>query len=182
MSLTPPQIVPLSVGALIRARALDGPALNVAVQQSLAHLAPWMSWATPHAADGADQDEFTRDAEAQWDAGTDYVYLLRPAASAPVQGMFGLHRRIGPRALELGYWVHAEHVRRGLATAGASALVQIGLGLDDVDRVEIHTDAANTASAAIARRVGLRLDRTEPRPPQSPAQVGRVQIWIGETT
>ncbi len=182
VSVAPPEIVPLPVGVLSRARAHDGSALNVAVRQSLAHLAPWMPWATADAADGAAQEEFIRDAEAQWNVGTDYVYLLRPVASAPVQGMFGLHRRIGPRALELGYWVHVAHVGRGLATAAAGALVSVGLDLDDVDRVEIHTDAANTASAAVARRLGLRLARTDLRPPQSPAQVGCVQIWIRETT
>ena len=42
--------------------------------------------------------------EREWDTGGDLVYglFLGPL----VAGGFGLHRRIGPTGLEIGYWVH----------------------------------------------------------------------------
>jgi RimJ/RimL family protein N-acetyltransferase len=47
-----------------------------------------------------------------------------------------------------------------------------------VTRVEIHCDEANTRSAAVARRLGYRLDRVEPRPVRAPAESGRGMVWI----
>jgi RimJ/RimL family protein N-acetyltransferase len=41
-------------------------------------------------------------------------------------------------------------------------LTEVALSLRDVDRIEIHVDEANKASAAIPRRLGYRLDRIEP--------------------
>lgn len=34
-----------------------------------------------------------------------------------VVGGCGLHRRVGPGGLEIGYWVHAAWTRRGIAAA-----------------------------------------------------------------
>jgi RimJ/RimL family protein N-acetyltransferase len=47
-----------------------------------------------------------------------------------------------------------------------------------VQRVEIHTDEANTISAAIPQRLGYRLDRIEDRVPAAPSETSRLQIWI----
>jgi RimJ/RimL family protein N-acetyltransferase len=95
-----------------------------------------------------------------------------------VIGGFGLHRRIGPGGIEIGYWVHVDYAGQGYATTAAQALTQAGLALDDVTRVEIHTDEANVKSAAIPRRLGYRLDRVFEREPEAPAECGRIQVWI----
>ena len=55
-----------------------------------------------------------------------------PAAAPP-------QPRIGPGAIELGYWVHVDFTGRGYATACARALTQAGLALSDVARVEIQS-------------------------------------------
>jgi len=47
-----------------------------------------------------------------------------------------------------------------------------------VDRVEIHCDAANAPSAAIARKLGYRLDRIEERQPEAAGESGRLMIWV----
>jgi len=49
-----------------------------------------------------------------------------------------------------------------------------------VSRVEIHCDEANVASSAIPRKLGYRLDRVSPYPPEAPGESGRRQIWIRE--
>jgi RimJ/RimL family protein N-acetyltransferase len=114
-----------------------------------------------------------------WETGTDYVYLLRaPGGPASVLGMIGLHRRVGPRAIEIGYWTHVAHAGRGYMTAAVTAVTEAAAALDDVDRVEIHTDEANLRSAAIPRRLGYRLDRVDTRRPEALAESGRLQIWV----
>jgi RimJ/RimL family protein N-acetyltransferase len=47
-----------------------------------------------------------------------------------------------------------------------------------VRRVEIHCDEANTASAAIPRKLGYRLDRVIAHEPEAPGESGRRMIWV----
>ena len=44
--------------------------------------------------------------------------------------------------------------------------------------MEIHCDAANSASAAIPRKLGYRLDRIEQRRPEAPGESGQLMIWV----
>ncbi len=178
MPEAPPEELVVPGGQLSRIRESDAGQLAHAVGASLAHLRPWMPWATEQAADAQAQRKRCREAEEGWDNGSDYIYVLRPEPSGQVIGCFGLHRRIGPGAIEIGYWVHADFAGRGYATACAQALTQAGLDLSHVARVEVHTDEANTISAAIPRRLGYRLDRIEERPPDAPGESGRLQIWV----
>ncbi len=155
-------MVDIPRGVLSRTKESDADSLARPVGANLAHLRPWMPWATKQAADAQAQRKRCREAEAAWDNGSDYVYVLRPEASGQIIGCFGLHRRIGPGAIEIGYWVHADFAGRGYATACAGALTDVALALSDVARVEVHTDEANTISAAIPGRLGYRPDRTGP--------------------
>jgi hypothetical protein len=65
-----------------------------------------MPWATEAAADPVAQRARGREAELHWDQGSDYSYVLRHSEIGAILGMFGLHRRVGPTALEIGYWLH----------------------------------------------------------------------------
>ena len=175
----PPELLELPGGAVLRRRRVaDAAALNAAVCTDLEHLRPWMPWAK--AAPTMEQTvEMSRAGEEVWDAGTDFMYVLgTDAEPGAVLGAFGLHGRIGPGALEIGYWVARSHVGRGLATAGARALTAAALALPGVLRVEIHCDEANTASAAVPPKLGYRLDRVERSLVTAPAETGRRQVWI----
>ena len=60
--------------------------------------------------------------EAGWQRGTDFVYVMqRPdGPDDEVVGIIGLHRRIGPRAAEIGYWTHVDHGGRVYDGCGQS--------------------------------------------------------------
>jgi len=180
MAKAPPESLDVPDGLLSRIRESDGGSIAQAVGASLDHLRPWMPWATREAADAQAQRARCREAEHSWDDDAEYIYVLRAEPAGPVIGSFGLHRRIGPGALEIGYWMHADFTGRGYATACAGALTQAALALPDITRVEVHTDEANTISAAIPRRLGYRLDRVDERPPDAPSESGRLQIWVME--
>ncbi|GAA1143348.1 RimJ/RimL family protein N-acetyltransferase [Kitasatospora gansuensis] len=175
----PPELIALPGGVSLRRRGLaDADPLNAAVVANLDHLRPWMAWAAE-----APTPELSRElAQAgvtAWDEGTDFMYLVglddRPGS---VVGAFGLHGRIGPGALEIGYWVSADHTRRGIATAAAARLTEVALALPGVTRVEIHCDEGNQPSAAVPERLGYRLDRTIDYTPTAPAETGRKLIWV----
>jgi RimJ/RimL family protein N-acetyltransferase len=175
----PPELIDAGAVILRRNRSADAAAVAKAVGDSLEHLEPWMPWARPEAATVATQAARIVEVEAGWDRGTDFVYVMRPpgAADDTVVGIIGLHRRIGPRAVEVGYWTHVAYTGRGYMSAAAKAATEAVEALADVHRVEIHTDEANVRSAAIPPKLGYRLDRVDIRMPEAPAESGRLQIW-----
>jgi len=175
----PPELLPVGGGAHLRRRRLaDAAALNAAVVANLDHLRPYMPWAV-NAPTLPESEQLSLRGEQVWDEGTDFMYLLGLDAEPEVViGGFGLHGRIGPDALEIGYWVHREHTGRGLATAAARALTEAALALPGITRAEIHCDESNAASAAVPRKLGYTLDRIETETPTAPAETGRKMIWV----
>ena len=90
-------------------------------------------------------------------------------------GGVGLYRRVGPEAVEVGYWVRASRIRQGLATEAAAALTRVAFERCGATRVELHIDPANVASLAIPARLGYLREATLRRrlPPVRPGMEWR---------
>jgi ribosomal-protein-serine acetyltransferase len=132
----------------------DAPALEAAVNDSLAHLTPWMPWAREPSPGVAGRRAWIREQNAIEAGGGDRVRgFFTPAGE--VIGAGGLHRRVGPDGWEIGYWVHARWTRRGIATAAVAVLVAEAFADPDVAFAEIHHDVANTASGGVAAKAGF---------------------------
>lgn len=155
----------------------DAQASLAAVNESFEQLHRWMPWAA-ELPTLSHQQEYLASARRRWDVGEAFEYGIFSTVTKELVGTVGLHARVGPRAWDIGYWVHTRHTRRGVATLASSVLTDAALNLPDTDRVEIHCDQANTASAAIPRRLGYRLDRVENKQPDAPAKCGRRMIWV----
>jgi RimJ/RimL family protein N-acetyltransferase len=67
----------------------------------------------------------------------------------------GLFPRIGPGALEIGYHVAADCLRRGFATEIAAALVATGFDLCGAERLEMHIHPDNVASLGIPSKLSF---------------------------
>ncbi|MHB8330252.1 MAG: GNAT family N-acetyltransferase, partial [Acidimicrobiales bacterium] len=117
----PPELLEVAGMALRRLTTADAGAVAVAVARNLDHLHPWMPWAVSESATVEFQQDRLAGPAGTWDDASDYGYGLF-CGSGDLVGVFGLHRRIAPAALELGYWVDAAHTGRGLGRAGAGAL------------------------------------------------------------
>ena len=139
-----------------------------------------MPWANPAAADRSSQLARVAEADQWWESGIGYTYSVVTADLGTVVGEIALSRRDGEESAEIGYWIAASQTGRGYATAAGSAITEIALGLPGVTRAEIHCDAANAASAAIARKAGYRLERIEQREPEASGESGRLMIWVRE--
>ncbi len=161
-------------GVLTRVRPQDAAEMIAAVTANAEQLRAWIPWADDPEARRAKVEG----ADADWEADRAYVYALRETPVGPVIGGIGAYRRVGPGAIELGYWLASDHVGRGLATAGTAALATVVRALPDVERIELHIDEANTRSADVARRLGFQLARTDAYEPRTAAETGRLQIWV----
>jgi RimJ/RimL family protein N-acetyltransferase len=173
----PPERIDLrTVDAVARRHHSDDvDAVQQAIDDSRDHLRPWMAWADQSRADTV---TFIRTAIEKWDAGEEFSYLIVSADGGRVLGGGGLHRRSGPEALEIGYWLRDGETGRGLITAAAGALTDAALALDGIDRVEIHCDERNVRSAAVPRRLGYTLAEVRDKPPAAPAERGREMVWV----
>jgi RimJ/RimL family protein N-acetyltransferase len=151
-----------------------------ALRESIDELRPWMAWAQTVPAAQAMKTVLS-EANEKFRAGTDWMYLLVDRENSSVLGSSGLHPRIGPHGVEIGYWVRSSITGRGYATQTSKTLTDAAFRyLDWVDRVEIHMDVANRASAAVPRKLGFTLVREEDQPKVTPGHSGRGYIWSME--
>jgi RimJ/RimL family protein N-acetyltransferase len=137
----------------------DAALLSGAVEASLEHLRAWMPWAAaePKGMDARIAD--LRRFRGNFDLAEDFMYGIFDRAEARVLGGTGLHTRAGERR-EIGYWIHADHVGRGLATEAAAALTRVAFEVERVRRLEIRCDPLNTRSSAIPAKLGFRHEAT----------------------
>ncbi len=170
----PPATLELGAITLSRWRASDLESLFAAVAASLDHLRPWLAFAAEHSRDSVAR--FLTESDAGWERGERFRYAIRDTGAA-LAGSAALMARIGPGGLEIGYWVGARHLRRGIATLAAAALTEQGLALAGIDRIEIHHDEANLASAAVPARLGFRRLGAFAAEPKAPADIGRDVRW-----
>jgi RimJ/RimL family protein N-acetyltransferase len=154
--------------------------ITTAIESSYPELRRWMAWAQT-VPSGDAMSAVIAVGVASFEADREWQYALREAASGELVGGAGLHRRGGPDALEIGYWVRTDRTGRGYATSAARALTDAAFASSsECDRVEIHMDQANLASVAVPRKLGYRLVLEEDREVLAPGHSGRGFIWSVE--
>jgi RimJ/RimL family protein N-acetyltransferase len=156
----------------------DAPLLKEAIDSSLDHLRAFMDWAwaapEPEGVIRARLREFRR----SFERGDDWIYAIFSRDGSALLGGGGLHRRVGPEALEIGYWIRAGEIRRGYATEAAAAVTRAAFERCGAVRTEIHVDPANTGSLAVAERLGYVRDAMLRRrlPPIQPGAERRDEV------
>jgi len=123
----------------------------------VAHLLPWIPWATPEAPTLEEAGALISRWVAQRAAGENFIYAVFRRDDGRLLGGMGLYARVGAGRLEVGYWIRKSESGRGYATEAAAALSAVGLGLPGVVALEIHTDPANHASRRVPEKLGYRL-------------------------
>jgi RimJ/RimL family protein N-acetyltransferase len=134
----------------------DAALLKEATDSSLEHLRPWMPWAESEPTPLAQKAELLRTFAAQFARGEDATYGIFARGDTRVVGSTGLHPRLGDGAREIGYWIRADAIGRGLATESTAALTRVGFELEGLTVIEVHCDEANVRSAAVPRKLGYR--------------------------
>jgi RimJ/RimL family protein N-acetyltransferase len=175
---SPPTRITVDDGYALRLLGIsDASIVARSVRESLEHLQPWMPWAGEESTQESFQRTRLRGAKHKASKGTEWQYGLFPRGETSLAGSFGLMADKWPATIEIGYWVHVAETGRGLARRATRALTNASLALDGVTTVYIRCDEANVRSASIPRALGFTLVRTETRPPEAPAETGRLMVW-----
>lgn len=153
----------------------DAPALSAAILESADHLRPWMPWIASEPVRLDERVALIDRWNADWEQGGDLVVGI--FMNGTVVGGSGLHKRRGPGVLEIGYWVHVDHVRQGIAAEVSELLTAAAFTVADIERVEIHHDKANEASAGVPRRLGFRFADEAPNAVLAPGETGIDCRW-----
>jgi RimJ/RimL family protein N-acetyltransferase len=125
-----------------------------AIDASLDHLREWMPWAQAEPTTLEEKRSLLESFAGMFERDEDFVYGIFDRAERRVVGGTGLHPRLEGNAREIGYWIRADAIGRGLATESTAALTRVGFEVDGLELVEIHCDPANVRSAAIPRKLG----------------------------
>lgn len=175
----PPERLELSGGQLlVRTDPARTSRVVAAVNASLDHLRPWMAWAQEPATEES-LGLFVAEAREAWDARREFNYSIVDSADFEVLGGCGLHGRLGPHGLEIGYWVHVDHVGGGLATTASRALTNAAFAIPGIERVRIQCEDGNTASARVPEKLGYALVGVEV-PDDGPCANRPTQTWVVE--
>ncbi len=144
---------------IIRApRPGDGPTVNEAILESLDNLRPWMPWAQREPS-VQDTEAHLRRAAAKFQARKDLGLLLYRKSDGLFVGGSGLHRIDWsvPR-FSIGYWVRSSLEGQGYITEAVKGITAFAFEVLGAARVEIHCDARNTRSIAVAERAAYTLE------------------------
>ena len=133
----------------------DAARLKAAIDGSVEHLRVWMPWAHQEPQTLEDKTELIKRFRANFDSGDNFTCGIFSVDEAQVLGGTGLHPRIGPGGLEIGYWIRGSATRQGIATESAAALTRAGFEVCESDRIEIRIEPRNEASFGIPRKLGF---------------------------
>jgi RimJ/RimL family protein N-acetyltransferase len=133
----------------------DAPLLKEAIDSSLEHLQPWMPWALDEPQTLEQKLELIELFRAAFETGENFTYGIFRADEAELLGGTGLHPRVGPGGLEIGYWVRANATRQGIVTESTAALTRTGFEVCGADRIEIRIEPRNEASFGVPRKLGF---------------------------
>jgi ribosomal-protein-serine acetyltransferase len=134
-----------------------------------------MSWIATEPRSLAERESMIAQWEEQRRREGDMVFGM--FIGAAVVGGCGLHRRLGADGLEIGYWVHAAHVRKGYAARATTTLTSVAFSFPEIELVEIHCDRSNCASQGVPRKLGFILIGEQTKPIQAPGETGLQDVW-----
>lgn len=138
--------------------ATDAPAFHQAISSNQAHLDRWLRWSSGICT-LADATAFIADFTRKEAAGDGFhLGLWVDGQLAGGSVCWYIHRH--HRNAEVGYWLDAAHVGRGLATAAAGAVIDHLFTEEELHRIEMQCAVDNRASRAVAERLGLTLEGT----------------------
>ena len=132
----------------------DAAPLFAAIQESRAHIQPWLPWADQHQSVD-DTVEFIRRTQARWILRDGFGMGIFSRQEGAFLGGIGLDVvNWDVRAFDIGYWVRKSAQGHGYVSEATRLLTTFAFTSLKARRVAIRCDARNTRSKAIPERLG----------------------------
>jgi RimJ/RimL family protein N-acetyltransferase len=138
----------------------DARLLRTALDECDSHLRPFIPFMKDEPRSLEQTAQWLRGHRAAFDLDQMYRYAVFDAGDKRLLGENMLLARVGPGALEIGYWTHKDATGRGIATEATCAMIRVAFELQEVQRVEIVCAPENTASLAIPAKLGFAHEAT----------------------
>lgn len=131
----------------------DAPKLFSLVDRNRARLQRWLPW-VPHVKAEKDSLEFITNSSK--DASSEKGVELGIWFDDQLVGCMGLHANdLANKKTSVGYWLSAEFEGQGVVSKSVRRLVDFCFSDLGMNRVELRAAVENTASRAVAERVGF---------------------------
>lgn len=157
------------------------PLMREALTAAWHDLQRWIPWVFPELEDIPALEARLEQYRKDFHDGGNALYAILNTDETEVWGGAGLYRRVGPGALEIGYWVRSDRAGQGIATEASALLVDAGFALEGIRRLEIRCDPDHVASAVIPRKLGFVHRETMTGKPESEGGDGRdTMVWVLE--
>ncbi|MBT8047382.1 MAG: GNAT family N-acetyltransferase [Xanthomonadales bacterium] len=142
------------------------------------HLRPWIPFMKDEPRSLEQTAEWLRSIRANFDLRQNYRYAVFDAGEEKLLGENMLLGRVGPGAFEIGYWTDRHATGRGFASEATAAMIRVAFEIERAERLEIHCEPENVASAAIPARLGFTHDATLPkRATNSEGKICDLMVW-----
>ncbi|MDJ0461208.1 GNAT family N-acetyltransferase [Streptomyces sp. H27-C3] len=112
-----------------------------------------------------------------WRAGTVHCFAVLPRDGAELVAAISAARHGQSDSAEIGFWATARHRGHGYVTEAALALAHWVFSTVGVERLEWRAEVGNTASRAVAEKVGFVLEGTQRS--ATVHQGVRRDTWVG---
>ncbi len=135
----------------------DASELYAAMIDSAEHLAPWLPWAKEEPRPLAEKQKLISEFILKFNTNQDFVYAIFDKNNKRLLGGTGLHPRVGPNSIEIGYWVWHGETNKGIATESSYAMTRAALLLE-IEQVIIRMKPANLASERVPQKLNFKED------------------------
>ncbi|NNC95047.1 MAG: GNAT family N-acetyltransferase [Chitinophagales bacterium] len=136
-------------------RLSDAAMLKEVCDANIEYLAEWMPWAKAGSRSLSETQETLKDWIEKFENHKDFFYGIFDHSQQNLIGSTGLHKRLGKRVFEIGYWIKKEETQKGYATEVSYALTKTGLNYLGAEKIEIRCDPKNLISAKIPSKLGF---------------------------
>ena len=157
MNLAKTESVPLSFKTphlyIRRYETSDDQALFTAAIESIEHVYPFLPWCHP-AYSIEETREWLATITPDWNKGNGYGFGIFDIETKDLLGGCGFNRIDEHAVANLGYWIRATALGRGVATEATSALAEFAFKYARIRRIEIIMSVENEASRRVAEKAG----------------------------
>jgi ribosomal-protein-serine acetyltransferase len=130
----------------------DAEHLHAAARESVAEVSPWMGWCHPQYSIDEAREWITAQEQL---ARQDLAYEFAIWSEGRYLGGCGINQiNMANRFANLGYWVRASAMGRGVAPAAARLVAEYAFRETDLVRLEIVCALGNVRSHRVAEKVG----------------------------